>query len=83
MKTATVKLTAAITVDGEIAKAGTILENIPEDRAKNLILRGRAELATASDEAVAEVEGEEEAEQEAEAETEGEADAKPKAKTKK
>lgn len=70
MKTATIKLTAAIVVDGKIAKAGTIID-APEDAAKGLILRGKAELATAADEPAEEVE------------TETEGDDKPKAKPKK
>jgi hypothetical protein len=72
MKTATIKLTAAIVVDGKIAKAGTVLEGIPEDAAKALLNRGKAELATAADQPAEEVEAEE---------TEG--DDKPKAKAKK
>ncbi|WOH61911.1 hypothetical protein [Bradyrhizobium sp. BWC-3-1] len=58
MKTANIKLTAAIVVDGKIAKAGSIIE-APEDHAKGLILRGKAELATVADEAPAEVEADE------------------------
>jgi ribosomal protein L9 len=51
MKTAFIKLTAAITVDsGHIAKAGEIVE-VPEHAAKNLIQRGKAELATEEDQA--------------------------------
>lgn len=57
MKTATIKLTAAIVVDGKIAKAGSIIE-APEDHAKALILRGKAELATAADEPTDEAEAE-------------------------
>lgn len=77
MKTANIKLTAAIVVDGKIAKAGTVLLDVPEDHAKGLLNRGKAELATAADEAAAEVEAEAE-------ETEGgEGEAKPKAKAKK
>jgi hypothetical protein len=76
MKTATIKLTAAIVVDGKIAKAGSIIE-VPEDAAKGLILRGKAELATAADEPAAEVDSDE-----AEG-GDGEGEAKPKAKAKK
>jgi len=49
MTTATIKLTAAITLGGGIAKAGEIIE-VSEENAKALILRGKAELATAADE---------------------------------
>lgn len=77
MKTATIKLTAAITLGGGIAKAGDIIE-VPEDAAKNLLQRGKAELATAADEVADEVEADE-----TEPEAEAEGDAKPKAKPKK
>jgi hypothetical protein len=79
MKTANIKLTAAIVVDGKIAKAGSVLLDVPEENAKGLLNRGKAVLATEADEAraIAEAEG---AEVETE-ETEG--DDKPKAKAKK
>lgn len=75
MKTATIKLTAAITLGGGIAKAGEIIE-VSEEAAKSLMLRGKAELATAADE-VEQPEAEE-AEAEAEATAEDEVPAAPK-----
>lgn len=47
-KTATVKLTAAIGIAGQLIRAGTIV-TIPEAAAKNLLYRGKAELATEED----------------------------------
>lgn len=49
--TATVKLTAAVGIAGELVRAGTIV-TIPEEAAKNLLHRGKAELATEADELV-------------------------------
>lgn len=42
------KITSAIAIGGEIKRAGTIV-TVAEDVAKNLLHRGRAELATAAD----------------------------------
>lgn len=44
-KTAKVKITSAVAIAGKIKKPGTVVE-IGEDLAKNLMGRGRAELAT-------------------------------------
>jgi hypothetical protein len=68
MKTANIKLTAAIVVDGTIAPAGKVLLDVPEDHAKGLLLRGKAVLATAADEAAARAADAEADEAEAEAE---------------
>lgn len=62
-KTATVKLTAAIGVAGELVKRDSII-TIPEAAAKDLLRRGKAVMATADDEPEAEA-----VEVEAEAET--------------
>lgn len=67
MKTATIKLTAAIAIEGNIVRAGEII-TVPEVAAKNLMHRGRAVLATEADEPILE-------EQEVENETEAAADA--------
>lgn len=75
MKTANIKLTAAIVVDGKIAKAGSVLLDVPEDHAKGLLNRGKAVLATDADEAAAE--------RVAEEAEEVEGDDKPKSKAKK
>ncbi|WP_290872026.1 hypothetical protein [Aquabacterium sp.] len=53
-KTATVKLTAAIGVAGELMKRGSVI-TIPESAAKDLLRRGKAEMATADDEAAEEL----------------------------
>lgn len=52
-KTATVKLTSAIGVQGVMYRAGTVMD-IPEDAAKDLLRRGKAVVATAEDEGAAE-----------------------------
>jgi hypothetical protein len=49
MNIVAVKLLSAIGIAGEIIPAGEIIE-IPEDNAKNLLHRGKAELATEADE---------------------------------
>lgn len=54
-KTATVKLTSAITVSGEIVTRGSII-TIPEDAAKDLLRRGKAVVATAEDETESDLE---------------------------
>jgi len=80
MKTATIKLTAAIVVDGKIAKAGKVLLDVPEENAKGLLLRGKAVLATDADEAAERAADAEADEAEAEAEAdagEGEGEQKP------
>lgn len=46
-KLVNLKITSAIAIGGEIKTAGTIV-NVPEELAKNLMHRGRAELATAA-----------------------------------
>lgn len=48
-KTATVKLTSAISVSGEIMTRDSII-TIPVDAAKDLLRRGKAVMATAEDE---------------------------------
>lgn len=48
MKSYVLKLTSAIVVDGGIVKAGALVE-LSEAEAKNLLSRGKAVLATASD----------------------------------
>lgn len=42
-----IKITSAVAIDGKIKVPGTLV-NVPEDVAKNLLNRGRAELATAA-----------------------------------
>lgn len=49
-KTCKVKITSAVAFGGEIKRPGTIMD-LPEDQAKNLLERGRAELYTAGDKA--------------------------------
>jgi hypothetical protein len=58
MKMATIKLTAAIAIGGEIVRAGTVID-IGEDAAKDLLRRGKAEVATADDEPEADAEDDE------------------------
>lgn len=48
MKSYVLKLTSAIVVDGEIVRAGSLVE-LAEHEAKNLLSRGKATLATAAD----------------------------------
>ena len=48
MKNYTLKLTSAIVVDGDIIRAGNLVE-LSEPEAKNLLSRGKAVLATADD----------------------------------
>lgn len=48
MKNYVLKLTSAIVVDGEIVRAGNLVE-LSEPEAKNLLGRGKAVLATAAD----------------------------------
>lgn len=48
MKSHVLKLTSAIAVDGEIIRAGSLVE-LSEPEAKNLLGRGKAVLATAAD----------------------------------
>lgn len=48
MKSYVLKLTSAIAVDGEIIRAGSLVE-LSEPEAKNLLGRGKAVLATAAD----------------------------------
>jgi hypothetical protein len=48
MKSYVLKLTSAIVVDGEIVRAGSLVE-LPEPEAKNLLSRGKAVLATSAD----------------------------------
>lgn len=48
VKTAILKLTAAIVIDGTIVRAGTLVE-MAEGEAKDLLRRGKAELATERD----------------------------------
>ena len=48
MKSYVLKLTSAIVVDGEIIRAGNLVE-LSEPEAKNLLGRGKAVLATAAD----------------------------------
>lgn len=48
MKNYVLKLTSAIVVDGEIIRAGNLVE-LSEAEAKNLLGRGKAVLATAAD----------------------------------
>lgn len=54
-KTATIKLTAAIGVAGQLIRRGEII-TVPEAAAKDLLRRGKAEMATADDETEAEPE---------------------------
>lgn len=56
MKTIWLKVTSAIVVGGEIAAPGELVE-VTESEAKNLLHRGKAELATAEDLPVAEDHG--------------------------
>lgn len=53
MKTIWLKVTSAIVVGGDIAKPGELVE-VTQTEAKNLLHRGKAELATAEDLPVAE-----------------------------
>lgn len=48
MKTIWLKVTSAIVVGGDIAKPGELVE-VTQGEAKNLLHRGKAELATAED----------------------------------
>jgi hypothetical protein len=48
MKSVTLKLTSAIAMDGEIYRAGSLVEVTDAD-ARNLLHRGKAVLATADD----------------------------------
>jgi hypothetical protein len=48
MTTVNLKLTAAIAIGGEIIHAGEIIE-VSQEAAKNLLHRGKAELATGED----------------------------------
>lgn len=57
MKTASVLLTSAIVIGGELIRRGTIV-TIGEDAAKDLLRRGKAEVATAEDEPEPEAEDE-------------------------
>lgn len=41
-------LTSALVIDGDVAKAGTLVE-VSENEAKNFLHRGKARLATAED----------------------------------
>ena len=58
MKNYFLKLTSAIVVDGEIIRAGSLVE-LSEPEAKNLLGRGKARLATAADGAPVDDEDEE------------------------
>lgn len=55
-KTAIIKLTSAIGIKGQLVRAGEIIE-VPEEAAKDLMRRGKAELATEDDEATTQLEG--------------------------
>lgn len=48
MKSYVLKLTSAVAIDGQISRAGSLVE-VSEPEAKNLLHRGKAVLATAED----------------------------------
>jgi hypothetical protein len=67
MKTVAIKLTSAIGINGDLYRAGSIVE-VSDEAAKNLLHRGKGELATAEDEPEAEAEEVTEAKTETKAE---------------